>query len=55
MKNYLFTSKNKNKTALSLTAGVILCGSRNGWEYWNDSNDKKLNEDVKLKERLTNN
>lgn len=28
IKNYLFTSKNKNKTALSMTAGIILCGNR---------------------------
>lgn len=55
VKDYLFTSKNKNKTALSLTAGLILCGSRNGWEYWTDSNSTKLNEDVELKKRLTTN
>lgn len=30
LKNYLFTSRQKNSTALSLTAGLILCGSRNG-------------------------
>ena len=55
VKDYLFTSKNKNKTALSMTAGVILCGSRNGWEYWTDSNSIRLNDDVELKKRLTNN
>lgn len=53
VKNYLFASKNKNGTALSLTAGLILCGNRNGWEYWNDSSEKRLNEDVELKNRLT--
>ena len=53
VKNYLFTAKKKNLTALSTTAGLILCGNRNGWEYWSDSNDKHLNENVKLKEKLT--
>lgn len=55
IKNHLFMAKKKNWTALSTTAGLILCGSRNGWEYWTDSEGKKLNEDIKLKERLTNN
>ena len=54
VKDYLFTSKSKNRTSLSLTAGVILCGSRNGWEYWTDSNNKRLNDDLELKKRLTN-
>lgn len=54
VKDYLFTAKTKNRTALSLTAGVILCGSRNGWDYWCDSSKNKLNEDVELKNRLTN-
>lgn len=54
VKDYLFTAKTKNRTALSLTAGVILCGSRNGWDYWYDSSKNKLNEDVELKNRLTN-
>lgn len=55
VKNYLFTAKKKKWTALSTTAGVILCGNRYGWDYWNDSNNKRLKEDVKLKERLTKN
>ena len=54
VKDYLFTSKSKNRTSLSLTAGVILCGSRNGWEYWTDSNNNRLNDDLELKKRLTN-
>lgn len=53
VKNHLFTPKTKNKTALSVTAGLILCGSRNGWEYWVDSNNKRLNDDIDLKLRLT--
>ena len=53
IKDYLFPSKTKNRTALSLTAGLILCGSRNGWEYWTDSNNKRLNDNIELKQRLT--
>ena len=55
IKNYLFISKNKNGTALSIAAAIILCGSRNGWEYWTDSNGRRLNDDLDLKELLTHN
>ena len=39
-------------TALSAAAGFILCGSRNGWEYWKDENGKPLNENAELKRRF---
>jgi uncharacterized protein with ParB-like and HNH nuclease domain len=54
LKPYLFTSQKKNSTALSMSAGLILCGSRNGWEYWQDGSGNPLNSNEKLKERLTN-
>ena len=41
-----------NDTALSLTAGIILGGSRNGWEYWKDSNGQELQFDKELKKKL---
>lgn len=53
VKPYLFSPQKKNYTALSVTAGLILCGSRNGWEYWKDSNGKSLNENTILKNRIT--
>ena len=51
LKNYIFTTKNKNATSLSSSAGFILCGSRNGWEYWTNANNIKLNN-TDIKERL---
>jgi uncharacterized protein with ParB-like and HNH nuclease domain len=54
VKPYIFTSQKKNYTALSVSAGVILCGSRNGWEYWKDGGGRPLNLNKALKERLTN-
>lgn len=53
IKNYLFTAQKMNSTALSVSAGVILCGNRNGWEYWKDENGKPLNDDKDLKKRVT--
>lgn len=52
VKNYLFVSKNKNRTSLSTTAGLILCGSKNGWDFWKDSTGCKLNDNVNLKNKL---
>lgn len=53
VKDYLFTAQKMNSTALSISAGVILCGNRNGWEYWKDENGKPLNENKELKKRVT--
>lgn len=53
VKNYLFTAQKLNSTALSVSAGVILCGNRNGWESWKMDNGKSLNEDKALKKRVT--
>lgn len=53
IKNYLFTAQKMNSTALSVSAGVILCGNKNGWEYWKDENGKPLNDDKDLKKRVT--
>lgn len=53
MKPYLFVAQKKNATALSVSAGVILCGSRNGWEYWKDNSGKPLSLDKELRARLT--
>lgn len=41
-KDYTFYPQNNDSTALSSSAGFILHGSRNGWEYW------KTKEGVKL-------
>lgn len=54
VKPYLFTAQKKNYTALSVSAGVILCGNRNGWDYWQDGSGKSLNSNKDLKARLTN-
>lgn len=45
VKPYLFTPQKANSTALSVTAGLLLCGNRNGWEYWKDQNGIALNDD----------
>lgn len=53
VKPYLFISQRKGYTALSVSAGLILCGSRNGWEYWKDSAGSALNNNKVLKTKLT--
>lgn len=47
-KSYMVNSKTKNKTALSAAASLILHGSRNGWNYWVDSEGRPLsgNKDI---------
>lgn len=55
VKPYLFTTQKKNQTALSTVAGLLLCGNRNGWEYWKDEKGNSLNSDTELKKRLTQN
>ena len=46
-------AQRKFSTALSAAASIILCGSRNGWEYWKDSNGNALNDNKQLKKKLT--
>lgn len=55
IKPYLFTPQKVNSTALSVTAGLLLCGSRNGWEYWKDQNGIALNDDKELVKRMKKN
>lgn len=52
VKPYMFIPQRTSYTALSAAAGFILCGSRNGWEYWKDENGKSLNENVALKQKF---
>ena len=52
VKPYMFMPQRTSYTALSAAAGFILCGSRNGWEYWKDENGKPLNENAELKRRF---
>lgn len=54
VKPYCFLAQKKNSTALSTSAGIILCGNRNGWEYWKDDKGKTLNENKYLKKKLNN-
>lgn len=53
-KSFLMPSTRMNDTSLSSTAS-LLCrsGSRNGWDWWKDSEGKSLNENKKLKKILT--
>lgn len=53
-KSFLMPSTRMNDTSLSSTAS-LLCrsGSRNGWEWWKDSEGKTLNENKELKNKLT--
>ncbi len=53
VKPYLFMAQRKGYTALSVSAGVILCGSRNGWDYWKDSKGISLKENTSLRKKLT--
>ena len=53
VKTHMFLSQWKSYTALSSAAGFILCGSRNGWEYWKDENGNALNENKELKQKFT--
>lgn len=50
VKSYLFTAQ--KSTALSVTAGLLLCGNRNGWEYWKDQKGNPLNDDLELVKRI---
>ena len=52
VKSYMFIPQRTSYTALSATAGLILCGSRNGWDYWKDESGKSLNENLALKQRF---
>ncbi len=52
VKSYMFIPQRTSYTALSAAAGFILCGSRNGWEYWKDESGKSLNENSQLKQKF---
>ena len=52
IKSLMVSAQKKNSTGLSPTAGLILGGSRNGWEYWKDSNGITLNENKELRKKL---
>ncbi len=53
VKTHMFLPQRTSYTALSAAAGFILCGSRNGWEYWKDENGNALNENTNLKQKFT--
>lgn len=53
VKTHMFLSQWTTYTALSAAAGFILCGSRNGWEYWKDENGNSLNDNTELKQKMT--
>ena len=53
VKAHMFIPQRTSYTALSAAAGFILCGTRNGWEYWKDENGKPLNENAELKQKFT--
>lgn len=53
VKTYMFLPQRMGYTALSTAAGFILCGSRNGWEYWKDEKGNSLNEDTDLKHKFS--
>lgn len=43
-KSYIVNSKTKYNSALSSSAELILHGSRNGWDYWTNSEGKPLKQ-----------
>lgn len=53
VRQYMVQAQKKNATGLSAAAGLILGGSRNGWEYWLNEDGKALNSDQELKKRLS--
>ena len=53
VKPYLFMAQRKASTALSVSAGIILGGNRNGWDYWKDVNGHSLNDNKQLKKKMT--
>jgi|AntRauTorcE11897_2_1112592.scaffolds.fasta_scaffold09520_1 uncharacterized protein with ParB-like and HNH nuclease domain len=53
--SYMLYSKKLKDTALSTSASLLFrTSSRNGWEYWKDSNGESLNKDKELKKILSN-
>lgn len=52
VKTYMFLPLRTGFTALSAAAGVILCGTRNGWEYWKDENGITLGENAALRKKF---
>lgn len=53
LKNYIFYPHFTNSTALSQTAGLLLHGSRNGWEYWLLESGKPINSNKALKKKFS--
>lgn len=53
IKNHIFYRKVIGSTALSATAGLILYGSRNGWDYWLNESGAKLGSNKPLKRKFT--
>lgn len=43
-KSFMVNAKTKSRSALSSSADLILHGSRNGWEYWTNSEGKALSQ-----------
>lgn len=52
VKTYMFLPQRTGFTALSAAAGVILCGTRNGWEYWKDETGVTLGENAALRQKF---
>lgn len=56
IKDYLIpTKKTTSSTSLSNAAGILLGGSRNGWEYWLQSDGKPLKRNKELYKRMNEN
>ena len=47
--NYFFYPKRIKATALSTTAAIILHGSRNGWEYWQNEDGVQIGQIEELR------
>lgn len=47
--NYFFYPKRVKATALSTTAAIILHGSRNGWEYWQNEDGIQIGQIEELR------
>lgn len=53
IKSYIMYTSRNNSTALSAAASFVLTGSKNGWDYWLDSNGNPLNDNTVLKKKIT--
>ena len=50
-RNYMVFPKRSNATGLSTAASLILHGSRNGWEYWQNENGKLIGQIEELRKK----